>query len=98
MDNNTDNKVWKQLFRESWFSITILVISALFTSGMTYAKVRTEIIQNQLNIETVNKNLEDFKVNQIEQHHDDRIDINQRLDTIESKIDEINRYLRARVK
>ena len=101
---NGGEKLFKQLLRESWLTIALLVCSALFTSGITYNSITTSI---KVNAEQIS-NIKDAQTEQLKVIQDmraiDKADLEQRLDQLEKKIDEnnsdlkeLNRYLRIKV-
>ena len=87
-------KLISKMFRESWFAILMWTITFAFTLGMTYASITGQVAANTSRIEGMQQ-LESVNrtelLNQIQMNKQDVID---RMNQIDKKLDDINKYLR----
>lgn len=73
----------KKFLTNNIISIVLVLITSIFSSGATYSSVQSQIKDNAAQITAVNLRVDETKT-----------DITIRLDRIENKVDEIDRYLR----
>lgn len=73
----------KRIFQNNIITISLLIVTALFSSGATFATMNTRVSANETAIVDIKK---DQMI--------DRAEFKSQLQRIEDKVDELNRYLR----
>jgi hypothetical protein len=94
MSLNFNREELKRLLKTHIITLALVIISGLFSAGVTYARLQDQITVNADKIEQIANITVSDKVEVLKAVEDDRNERMSQLARIETKIDEINIYLR----